>query len=221
MKKNLFTFFSAIVILSSYLHAEICGKVDVGPTYIHLDLLQSGKTFKRIDMGGVKADATILVWKGVCLKPTLLYGNGHGEIFSGGVALGHYTPIGEKCSLTPSFGCIYTQLDTHIKPFPGFHPYYRFYSVSPYLSIDASWCFAKGWRVVGVYQYSWSGTLTKIQSLPNDRSHSEGSNYGLMLEADINDSWSINIGAAYNLGLTKEKHGLRAYGGRIAIAYWW
>lgn len=220
MNKLIICVFSTILALVSQLNADVCGKVDIGATYIHLDLLQSGKTFKRIDMGGFKADSTIIVWKGVCLKPTVLYGNGHGEIFSGGIGLGHYTPIGEKCSLTPSFGCIYTQLDTKVKFAPGFNPSYRFYSVSPYVSLDASWCFAKGWRIVGVYQYSWSGTLTKIKGLPSDRSHSEGSNYGLMIEKDINNSWSISLGGAYNLGLTKEKHGLRAYGVRLAVAYW-
>jgi hypothetical protein len=41
-----------------------------------------------------------------------------------------------------------------------------------------------------------------------------------MLETDINDCWSVNIGGAYNISLSHEKHGLRAYGGRLALAYW-
>jgi hypothetical protein len=220
MNKLIICICTTLLALTSHIHADICGKADIGAAYIHLDLLNSGKTFKRIDMGGVKADATVLVWKGVCLKPTLLYGNGHGEIFSGGLGLGHYTPIGEKCSVTPSVGCIYTQLDTSIRLAPSYHASYKFYSVTPYVGLDASWCFTKGWRIVAVYQYSWSGTLTKIKGFPSDRSHSEGSNYGLMIEGDINSSWSVSLGGAYNLGLTKEKHGLRAYGARIAVSYW-
>lgn len=229
------------------LNADVCGKVDAGPTYIHIDVLQSGKTVKRIDMGGVKADSSIVVWKGLCVKPTFLYGNGHGEIISAGGSVGHYSPFWEKFSLTPAIGCVYTQLGTTIPvslpeevlrllpPIPRGHAKERFYSVSPYLALDFTWTFTPGWRIVAVYQYSWSRTLTTIglnkafkpvESLvgPVDNykewSHSQGSNYGLMLEGDINQCWSVSIGGAYNLGLSKEKHGLRAYGARIAIAYW-
>jgi hypothetical protein len=41
--------------------AEICGKVDAGPTYVHIDVLESGHTIKRLEMGGVKADSSIVV----------------------------------------------------------------------------------------------------------------------------------------------------------------
>ncbi len=227
------------------LNAEVCGKVDAGPTYIHLDMLQSGKTVKRVDMAGVKVDSSIVFWKGLCVKPTFIYGNGHGEITSAGGSFGHYTPFCENWSATPAIGCVYTEIETTIPialqgllpfpipPMPRAHVKQKLYSVSPYLSLDVSYCFYKGWRIIAVYQYSWSRTLTTLSLKKplfpliggnaenvRDWSHSQGSNYGLMLEGDINDHWSINIGAAYNLGLSKEKHGIRAYGGRIAVAYW-
>ena len=169
MKKIITALSLLCLTFASQLTAEICGKVDAGGTYVHIDLLNSGKTFKRIDMGGFKVDSTIIVWKGLCIKPSILYANGHGELFSGGLGIGHYTPISEKwkCAITPQFGCVYSQLDTNIliDPypgyFPGFHTSYKFYSVSPYVGIDLSWCFAEGWRIIGSYQYSWSWYLHK------------------------------------------------------------
>lgn len=245
MKKFFITLVIPFLASVCSLQAEVCGKVDAGPTYIHLDMLQSGKTIKRVDMGGVKVDSSIVFWKGLCVKPALLYGNGHGEIISVGGSFGHYTPFWDKWSATPAIGCMYTQLQTTlpinlqdlipvpIPPMPRAHVKERLYSVSPYLSLDVSYCFYKGWRIIAVYQYSWSRTLTTLSLEKHlfpivgdqaknvkDWSHSEGSNYGLMIEGDINDKWSINIGAAYNLGLSKEKHGLRAYGCRVAVAYW-
>ena len=52
------------------------------------------------------------------------------------------------------------------------------------------------------------------------KSKPKGSNYGVMIEHDLNDRWSINLGGAYNTSLTKEKHGIRGYGGRLGCAYW-
>lgn len=205
--------------------AECWAKIEAGPAYLHLDVLESGHTIKEINMAAVKADSSFLVWKGICLKPTILYGRqGHSEIASGGCGIGQYIPLGGKCSITPSIGCNFTQFKTNIH-LPLSEAFKlklkeRFRSISPYVSLDGSWCFAQGWRLIGVYQYVWSKSWTKIKGFGTDTSHPKGSNYGLVLERDINDHWSVNIGAAYNLSLTKEKHGLRGCGVRLAFAYW-
>jgi hypothetical protein len=213
------------------LFADDClGKADIGPVFLHIDVLESGHTIKKINMAGVKADGYVFLWKGVCLKPTILFGQQghHNQLLSGGCGLGHYTPIGDKCSLTPSVGCNFTYFRTVIHAIIPLSPEIsiplrlkeKFHSVSPYVALDASYCFMKGWRLVGSYQYVWSRTNTKIKGLDDTKSHPSGSNYALMIEGDLNNKWSVNLGAAYNSSLTKEKHGLRGYGMRLGVAYW-
>jgi hypothetical protein len=220
-----YVFIASFSFLKQRISAEVCGKIDAGPTYVHIDVLESGKTIKRIDMGAIKGDSSILVWKGLCLKPFFLYGcQGNSQVFSGGLGIGHYTPLNKKLSVTPSFGAVYTDFKTviHLSPIPDLrlHLKERFRSIAPYLSFEASYCFLPGWRLVALYQYAWSRTRTTIKNLGSDKSHSYGPNYGLMIEHDFNANWSISLGGAYNISLTKEKHGLRAYGARIGIAYW-
>ena len=68
--KASFLFFSLTALfLTSFLSAEIKGKVDIGPAYLSVDILESGKTEQTLSMGAVKGDATIAVWKGICIKP--------------------------------------------------------------------------------------------------------------------------------------------------------
>jgi hypothetical protein len=217
---------AAFLLLSSgSLAAECCAKIEAGPAFLHIDVLESGHTIKKLNMTAIKADASFIIWKGVCLKPTILYARqGHSEIASGGCGIGHYCPINKKFSVTPSIGCNFTQFKTNIYiPVSEFFKLQlreRFHSISPYVSLDASYCFAEGWRVIGIYQYVWSRTWTKIKDFGTDKSRPKGANYALVLERDINDHWSVNIAAAYNVSLTKEKHGLRGYGARLAFAYW-
>ncbi len=71
-----------------------------------------------------------------------------------------------------------------------------------------------------MYQYVWSRTITRIKGFKDTKSSPKGSNYSVMIESDINEKWSVNLGAAYNTSLTKEKHGLRGYGVRWGFAYW-
>lgn len=205
------------------------GKIDVAPAYAHVDVLQSGKTIKRLDMFAGKGDATILIWHGLCLKPTVLYGKeGKNSLFSGGIGLGHYTPLTDKFTLTPSVGCLYTQLrsqfmlDSFEMPL---HAKQRFQSVSPYAAMEMTWCFAPTWRVCAQYQYCWSHshTVTKVALVGNQKDNSKacGPNYAIMLEKDLTQCLSINLGAAYNISLSKEKHGLRGYGVKLGIAYWY
>lgn len=200
------------------------GRVDVGPAYVHIDVLESGKTIHRMDLAAVKADATVVVWKGLCLKPTLLYGSGHGYILTTGLGIGFIFPLMENLCVTPVAGLNYTYLRTHIDIrtpyFVLHHLKEKFRSYSPYIGLDASYTFYPCWRVCGNVQYAWSSTKTKIGEIGADKSHSDGASYSAMLEHDLNDQWSINIGGAYNLMLSKERHGLRGAGGKIGITRW-
>jgi len=232
-----------LIILMSKLHAieecEQCcrGKVDVGPAFVRVDILESNKTVKRLDMLALKADSTIVFNKccGLSLKPTLLYGKGnHGELFSGGGGIGMCAPFWNCWTITPSVGCVYTHLSAKIAASKfGIPPFLAtsikeiFHSVSPYVAVDVTYTFSPGWRICGMYQYSWSKTNTQLKGLPEMlkgqspfKSHSKGPNYALMIEHDINQSWSIQLGAAYNISLSKEKHGLRGMGAKVAVAYW-
>lgn len=99
-----------------------------------------------------------------------------------------------------------------------------FRSKGPFLGIEASLKFCPRWRIIGYFQYSWSNTKTNLD-IENfakilAKSSSKGPSYSAMIEHDLNDCWSINFGAAYNISLSKEKHGLRGYGCKLGIAYW-
>lgn len=231
-----------LLLTSSFLSAEIWGKLDVAPAYVHIDVLEHEKTVHRIDMCAFKGDASIIIWKGLCFKPTLLAGgSGGGSIVSTGIGIGHCTPIWDWLVLTPSAGCLYTSLSTHIDldiPFPlsptGFFHLHRvkenFASVSPYIGLDATFRITCDWRVYLQFQYAWSKThttLTKSHAFPGgtkfkhtDNSKANGPNWGVMVEYDVLECLSVNCGAAYNTSLTKEKHGLRGYGCKLGLAYW-
>ena len=62
--------------LEAEVKSEVKGKVDIGPAFIHLDILESGRTIDRLDMMGVRADFSYFIHRGLYIKPTVLYGNG-------------------------------------------------------------------------------------------------------------------------------------------------
>ncbi len=217
--------------------AEDCiGKIEAGPTYLHLDILESGKTIKKVNMPAIRIDGSGMVWKGICVKPSFLYGGkGNTQTLSCGLGAGLvYKPIECLC-ITPSIGCSYAQFRTTLRVNVPENVRIalnlpenmrvdvreKFYSISPYGSIDITYTIVKGLRICGIFQYVWSDTHTTIKGSGSTTSHPKGQNYALILEKDINERWSINIAGAYNDSLTKEKHGVRAYGARIAAAYWY
>lgn len=223
--QKIYLLLCCFIVTGSNVYGKGCGgKIDLAPAYAHIDVLQSGKTIHRMDLAALKADATYVVWKGLCLKPTLLYGQGHGYLLTAGIGLGFIFPILDNFCVTPVAGYNYTYLRTHIDvETPYFvmpHLKERFRSNSPYIGIEAAYTFYPCWRIYGSYQYAWSSTRTTIKPLVAEKSHSDGANYALMIEHDLDDKWSVNIGGAYNLTLSKEKHGLRGAGAKIGIARW-
>lgn len=222
-----FTFSSIIQAMQP----TLSGRADIGPAYIHVDILESGQTVKSMDLLGVKADACFILMEkqGWCLKPSLLYGNAgkkRGEVASAGIGFGHCTPCGYGVTLTPSFGISYGYVQTKIHipqmgPVMGKEHFTEvFRSISPYLGLDVSFRFWDKWRLCGMFQYAWSKTDTHIKGLLDDKSSSKGFNYALLLEYDITQCWTLQLGGAYNISLSKEKHGIRAAGGKVGVAFW-
>lgn len=225
------------------------GKVDIGAAYVHIDVLLSGHTVHKMDVAAVKGDLNYRLWSGFIIKPTFLFGGGRNdnEVATGGVGLGFCVPLHKTFSLTPIVGYSWGYLRTTFK-YPhdmvkaldigNLRVRERFRSEAPYVALEASWTFRPSWRAVVCYQYSWSRTHTHLRiagidpskiPLPNNpltakdtnsNSRSEGSSISGMIEHDLSDSWSVNLGAAYNNSLSKEKHGLRGWGVKFGIAYW-
>lgn len=223
--KIFFRFLLVSAIFASFsLSAEIRGKVDIGPTYLSIDVLESGKTEDTVCMGAIKGDATILVWQGVGIKSGFILGErkGRGQIASFTVGVGHYTPITEKLTLFPSVGVTFSYLHLRVD-FDEFHLYNlkeRFRSSSPFIGLEFSYKLTDKWTLVGLYQYAWSHTHTKIKPFISDKSHSCGPNYALGLDYSFNDNWSLSFGVGYNITVSKEKHGLRGKGAKLGLAYY-
>lgn len=200
---------------------DIDGRIDVSEALISLDILESGKTIETINMNGLKADAIIAVYKGICIKPGMIIAGTHGQFSSYSIGLGQYIPVTDSFSVLPSIGVTWSYLHTRVD-FPGFQQFNlkeKFRSTSPFLSLELSYKYCD-WRITGLYQYAWSRTHTTIRPLFSDKSHSEGPNYGLSLEYSVSENWAVNVGAGYNITLSKEKHGLRGKGMKFGLAYY-
>jgi hypothetical protein len=219
---NILALSVGFLIAKSPLHADFKGRVELSPTYVHMDILESGVTIERMDLMAIKADATISHDCGLTLKPTFLYGSNSGGLILAGVGLGQYIPINDTWKVMPMIGISYCKIWTSID----FHEFEltnlreKFYSLSPYIGGDVYYNFAPTWRACVSVQYAWSRTKTTIELLGTDKSHTQGPNYAAMIEKDLNDEWSVNLGVGYNIGLSKEKHGLRATGIKLGIARW-
>lgn len=205
------------------LFADGKAKIDVGPAFVHLDILESGRTMDRMDLPSIRADASYLFESGICLKPTVLYGSNQGSLLTTSFSVGQYLPLNEQWSFLPNLGISYSYVRTSIDfPFLELHNLReRFRSISPFLGLDAYYSFNPTWRVCGSIQYAWSCTHTDIQHLVKSKSNCKGPNYSLLVEKDLNPSWSLNLGMGYNISLSKEKHGLRGTGVKIGLARWY
>lgn len=227
MIKSIFAALAGIFIISfQSLQADTKAKIDVGPAFVHVDILESGHTVKRMDMWGGRADLSYFLYKGLYVKPVVVYAHGgaaKGGLFTSSVSLGYCLPVHECLLISPSVGFSYSHLWTKIdvKPLQLTNLKEKFKSWAPFLSLDVYYTFVPTWRVgVGV-QYAWSRTSTSIQRLvKNDKSSPEGFAYSFLLEHDLSDQWSLNVGATYNLSLTKEKHGVRGTGIKVGVVRW-
>lgn len=222
--QKLLSFISFIlsIFATKYLFGDCKGKIDVAPAFVHLDILNFGKTVKTMDMPAVKADSNYLIYKGLCVKPSVLYGSNRGYLLTTSLGLGYAIPYKRWC-FTPSVGVYYTQVKTKIPiEFFGFKikAKEKFGSWSSYLALEIFYKIAKNWRAGFQFQYAWSRSHTTIEGFGSDKSNAKGPSYAVILERDFCDHWSLNLGAAYNISLTREKHGLRGYGMKLGLARW-
>lgn len=215
------TFISSASVVSAY---ELHGKVDIGPTYLELDFLKSGKTEKTNHMGGAKIDAMVKVWGGVCLKGCTLLGmdDHKGRLSSFSVGVAHYTPVTECLSLIPQVGYTWSYIRgrTEIEMLGLDNVKEQFHTTSPYVALEACYKITEKLYINACYQYAWCKTHTKIGEFVDDKSHSCGPSYTLGLEYGIDCNWWINAGIGYNISLSKEKHGIRGKGAKIGVAYY-
>lgn len=203
-------------------YGKCCGKVDLGPTIMDIDILESGKTVETLHMKGVKGDATILIYQGLCVKPGFIWGRGHGQLAAGSIGVGYYIPITKNLKILPNVGVAWSHLHTRvdIEQFALFDLKERFRSQSPFIGLEFCYTFLEKWTLMGVYQYAWSRTHTKIGKVVSDHSHSEGSNYSLGVDYSFNKHWSLIFGVGYNITLSHEKHGIRGKGAKLGLAYY-
>jgi hypothetical protein len=219
--KLLFVLLVAMII-PSILRAQCHGKIDVGASLISVDVLESGKTEETLHMNAIKADAILLVTKGLAIKPGMIWGRGDGSLFVGSLGVGHFWPIHDRIMLLPTIGVAYSQLHTHIdlEDIGLFHLKEKFHSTSVFVALEFSFRITEKWSLIGMAQYAWSRTHTTIDPIVSSKGNSNGPNYNLGIEYSFNKNWAINAGVGYNISLSREKHGLRAKGAKIGAVYY-
>lgn len=218
-------FLLAALLITGFLSADCNGRIDIGPAYLNIDMLESGKTVRTLNLAAVKGEGTIMLFRGgcLCVKPSLLLATGKADLNSGSLGLGLYMPLPFKITLTPSIG--YTE--THFRSkldlpqYNLFKQKERFTSRGLYVGLDASWTVIESWRIYAQAQWCQSRVHWKIGNFPRTKSNCAGPNYAIALEHDLNEEFSISLAAGYNSSLSKEKHGLRGKGIKLGLAYWW
>ena len=222
--QHIFLRFLVIISILFFCSVEgaLRGRIDIGPTLMDIDILESGKTIETLHMKGVKGDATLLLYEGLCLKPGFIWGEGHGHLTTGTLAVGYYIPINKQLRILPNVGVTWSYLDTRVdfEELGLSNLKERFRSSSPFIGIEICYSLTDKWSLMGIYQYAWSHTHTKIDPIVSNKSHSCGPNYALAVEYSLNKSWSATLGVGYNITLSKEKHGLRGKGAKLGIAYY-
>lgn len=226
-------FFSGAVLSLACpsLASAVCGKIDVGPAYAHIDLQNHGHTEKQLDLPAVRASATIANNQGWCIKPTVLYGKHKGEVTSVSIGFGRCCPLSRSLTISPTIGLGYTDLNADFHPVAKLKAHETFRSISPYICLDFAYTFRPCWRVNGYVQYSYSfcdnhfktHDPTLIQIFGNrhikDKSHALGPDFALELEHDISKCWSLNFAVLYKWSL-RNRDGIVGRGCKIGIVRW-
>lgn len=220
--RNLGFIFISLILCSASLYSACCGKIDMGATLMDVDILESGKTIRTLHMKGVKGDATVFVYEGLCIKPGFMWGSGDGELTAGSIAVGYCLPLNKSLRIIPNVGMSWSYLHTTIdlEPLNLFDQKERFRSNGSFIGMEICYSLTEKWTLMGLYQYAWSQTHTKIGSIVSSNSHSCGPNYALGIDYSFNKNWSLNFGLGYNISLSKEKHGIRGKGAKLGIAYY-
>ena len=227
MKTFLYTCLLAFLAASSSASAESCCHMEIAPAFMRIDVLESGKTVHQANLLALRAEACYRFCQGFNLKPVLIAAPrciDKSSLFAGGVALGHFYPVYKNLCLNPNFGVTYTIFKTKVtyELFPiDISLKEEFRSVSPFVGLDVNYSINECWRIYASFQYAWSRTHTTVKYLFSTKDHSQGTNWGLAVETDMTEALSVNFGVGYNLSMSREKHGIRAFGGKVALAYWY
>lgn len=218
----------SIFLLSTslnHLFSDTNGKIEVGASYVHIDLIESGITMKDIDMPAVRVEAAWCMGKGIYLKPFGMYGkNGDSELKTAGLSLGVCMPLGKCFLISPSIGINYTHLDTTIDLAFGDGMFFTFDETfegwAPNIGLEITYRFRPNLRLSLSGQYAWSRSETDIKNLFSAKSDSRGPAYAAMIEYDFSECWSVNFATAYNESYSREKNGIRGRGGKIGLVRW-
>lgn len=228
MKLHLLAILALLCLFKQNSHAECSGKADLGGVYLKVDIIEAKKTAKSISMGGVRGDATVLVYKGFCIKPSFItaWGKENSHLYTGSIGIGHYFPINKQICFLPTVGINMSEMTDRNKVqsvgsgLEDVKFKRKFRSYSPYIGIDVTWSFCDSFMITGVAQYAWARTHSSVADFYSAKGHSSGPNFGILLDYYLNKCWSINAGFGYNSSLSDEKHGMRVKGGKIGVAYW-
>lgn len=222
MRKWLFCI-SFLFLSTGFCEENFCkARIDAGPAYVHVDMLESGKTRRSLDLYAARVDATVLLFQAVAIKPSLMLADGKANLNTGAIGVGFCYPITENLVISPSVGYTETHFKSRIN-FPNyflFHLREKFRSQGYYGALELAWTFMPTWRLYFSYQYAWSYVKTTIRPLATTKNHTQGPYYAATLEKDITKNWSISLSGGYNISLSKEKHGLRGAGAKLGVVYW-
>ena len=217
----------AFFLFSGLVEASMPGRLDIGAFLTDIDIVNTGKKVKNINMHGVSGDGTLLVYKGLCLKPSFAYAIGDADYYNLGMNLGFCIPVNDKLLIVPSAGLAYSDMEFTVDiPMLGLNNVdQKMAARSQNISLDVNYKLHSRFSVTGILQKAWSQTTTTIDtpaSFPMDLSNkaeSTGFNYVLALNYFLNDNWAINLAGVLQKSRSKEKHGMDAKAVRLAVGY--
>lgn len=226
------------LIISAPLMGKVRGKIDGGALFISLKQKSLGMENKRLDMGGVRIDATVLPFEGYGFgfKSSATAVTGDAEFYLWNIGVGHYTPITDCFSVFPIVGYGFNLLDdarinilvpTQIGPVEIRKAKEHICSHSVFMGTDFVYKFSDCLYSTIAVQYAFARSHTRITqgtpALPKAirlKGGTQGWNLGLLIDYLINDCFSVNLGVGYNSSLDREKFGIQGYGVKLGAGYW-
>lgn len=224
-------FVSFLIACSIQLQGELKGKADLGLAYVHLETIVQNRTFSKTDLLALRFDGNLYTDQGWATKLSVLQSvldmDSTGEdATTAQIAVGRYLPVTSNFILFPQIGLSWSNITTDLE-IPTSFPVYRESRATGYfLGCEGCYSFTKCMRLCGQFVWGWtdidSKFIEKQSNITFDRIDSTGSGpiLSAMFEYDLNNKWSLNIAGAYNLSWDDDNNGLRAWGGKAGIAYW-
>lgn len=222
---------SLILIAPTLSYAyQIRGRADVSFLGMTISHLANNKTVNKSNIFGTRVDATIVPFEGygIAFKPMAAYATGEGDLVQGGIQIAHYTPINDCITLVPGIGYTYSDFRSKIKipisPVDSLNIDQKVDSNVIFCACDVYYTINEQWMLTGVFQYGWARSHSKIHSdvleiYDVEKGSSDGPSIAGMVDYYITKSWSINGAVGYSKTLSKERHGLKAFGYKVGLGY--